>query len=134
MKIIVKQQVEDRYELLVYAIDGGDPAKSGSIMIDVAVLDANDNNPEFENASYQVTVAEDLSIGTVLLKVRATDRDSGPNGVVRYDFSKHTTHEYGSLFSIQSDTGKIFLQRALDFESEQIHLLSVTASDQVAYI
>lgn len=124
------REVKDRHRVTVYAVDGGDPRLTGSIVIDLIIIDANDNNPEFDNASYEISVREDIPVGTSLLQVRATDRDIGKNGQVVYDFSKHTAHEYGSLFTVERDTGRIFLQRELDFEAAGIHLLSVTASDQ----
>ena len=124
------REIEDQYLITVYAIDNGDPPKTGSIDIDITILDANDNVPEFENSSYQITVLETVPVGSILLKVKATDNDAGLNGIVIYDFSKHTAHEYGHLFGIRNDTGKIILLQNLDFETGSIHLLSVTANDK----
>jgi len=98
-------------QLTLYAIDGGDPPRTGSILVDVAVLDANDNRPEFERSVYEVRVPESTPIGSVLVQVRAKDRDAGLNGNVRYKFSRHTAHEYATLFGIRPDNGKIFLHR-----------------------
>jgi len=98
-------------QLTLYAIDGGDPPRTGSILVDVAVLDANDNRPEFEQSIYEVRVPESTPIGSVLVQVRAKDRDAGLNGNVRYKFSRHTAHEYATLFGIRPDNGKIFLHR-----------------------
>jgi len=95
----------------LYAIDGGDPPRTGSIQVDIAVLDANDNRPEFERPVYEVRVPESTPVGSVLVQVRAKDRDAGLNGNVRYKFSRHTAHEYATLFGIRPDNGKIFLQR-----------------------
>ena len=126
------RETEDRYVVSVLAVDGGDPAKTGSIVVNVTVQDSNDNNPHFENASYEVWVAENVPVGTVILKVRARDRDAGQNAVIVYEFSKHTAQEYGHLFGIKSETGKIYLKNNLDFESGTgaIYLLSVTANDR----
>jgi hypothetical protein len=46
--------VVDRYQLSVVAIDGGNPSKSGSILVDILVQDVNDNAPVFDNATYEV--------------------------------------------------------------------------------
>jgi len=75
------------------------------------VLDANDNRPEFERPVYDVRVPESTPVGSVLVQVRARDRDAGLNSNVRYKFSRHTAHEYATLFGIRPDNGKIFLQR-----------------------
>lgn len=124
------REVKDRHRVTVYAVDGGDPKLTGSIVVEVIVIDANDNNPEFENGSYEMSVKENVPVGTTLLQVKATDRDIGLNGAVIYDFSKHTAHEYGSLFGIEKDSGRIYVHKPLDYETGKIHLLSVTACDQ----
>ena len=43
-----------RYEVVVVAIDGGDPPKSGSTILNISVLDVNDNAPLFDNDTYEV--------------------------------------------------------------------------------
>jgi len=48
------RELEDQYLVTVLAVDGGDPPKTGSIVVNITVLDANDNNPQFDNSSYEV--------------------------------------------------------------------------------
>ena len=40
--------------MTVVAVDGGDPPKTGSVVVNISVQDANDNNPQFDNSSYEV--------------------------------------------------------------------------------
>ena len=54
----------------VYAIDGGKNPLTGSVEVEIVVLDANDNMPVFDLESYQVTIREDAIPGTILLRVR----------------------------------------------------------------
>jgi len=42
------------YEIVVIASDGGDPAKSGSMIVSIKVVDVNDNIPIFDNSTYEV--------------------------------------------------------------------------------
>jgi len=42
------------YEIMVIASDGGDPPKSGSMIVNIKVVDANDNAPVFDNSTYEV--------------------------------------------------------------------------------
>lgn len=42
------------YSLALSAVDGGRPARSGSILLDVYVKDANDNSPSFDSPVYEV--------------------------------------------------------------------------------
>ena len=55
-------------------------------------------------------------MGTVLMRVRARDRDIGDNGRIIYEFSQHTAEQYGHMFGIKAETGKIYIKNNLDFE------------------
>jgi hypothetical protein len=71
----------------VIATDSGSPPLSSNTTLNVTVLDANDNDPEFVNTSYTFHVAENASVGTVVAVVQATDHDKGPNANVSFDFA-----------------------------------------------
>lgn len=48
----------------------------------------NDNAPKFELPDYQAhNVDEDIPLGTSILKVKATDSDSGANAEIQYEVS-----------------------------------------------
>jgi hypothetical protein len=74
---------EESYDMSLVAWDGGQPPQSGHISISVIVLDANDNSPRFQKTEYQVSVSEDAHYGLLLLRLSATDADTGVNGQVR---------------------------------------------------
>ncbi len=118
------------YQAKIIAEDGGDPKKTGSVLIDVEVLDANDNDPVFENSTYEVQVFENTPLYTTIIRVKARDPDESANGDVVYQFSKHTQQNFGHLFNIDSTTGEIFVYGDLDYEQGDIYLLSVTANDR----
>ena len=54
----------------VRASDFGIPKLYTEVSCHVYLKDANDNSPIFEEASYNVSIPEDLSEGTAILKVR----------------------------------------------------------------
>ena len=134
LRLVLKEQLDREktgsYEVQVMAYDGGIPPKSGSIVIDVEVQDANDNDPKFEKESYEVYIKENLPIGTTVLRVKARDDDKGPNGKVVYEFSKSSELEFGNVFGINEDTGDIFIKGNLDYEDDFIYLLSIVANDR----
>ncbi|XP_054890410.1 protocadherin gamma-B5-like [Poeciliopsis prolifica] len=70
--------------LLLTAIDGGSPQKSGTVVIHVTVLDANDNAPVFTQAVYKASVPENAPPETLVITVSATDADEGVNGDILY--------------------------------------------------
>ncbi|XP_072791527.1 uncharacterized protein [Taeniopygia guttata] len=115
------------HELVLRAMDGGDPARTGTARIRVAVVDVNDNAPVFSQAEYTVRVPEDVPVGSVLVTVTATDADEGLNGQVIYSLKKKTISS--QIFHLHSDTGAIILERSLDFEEGDAYELEVQAYD-----
>ncbi|XP_051486781.1 protocadherin gamma-B7-like isoform X3 [Apus apus] len=116
------------HELVLRASDGGEPARTGTARIRVAVLDANDNAPVFSAAEYTVRVAEDVSVGSTLLTLTATDADDGMNGHVKYSFKK-ITEKSSQIFQLDSETGAVTLMQSLDFEEAHSYQLEVQARD-----
>ncbi|KAM6122866.1 protocadherin gamma-A10-like isoform 1-T1 [Phoenicopterus ruber ruber] len=116
------------HELVLRASDGGEPARTGTARIRVAVLDANDNAPVFRQAEYAVRVPEDVPVGSVLVTVTATDADEGLNGHVKYSVKK-ITEKASRIFELDVETGAITLLRSLDFEEGDSYELEVQAED-----
>ncbi|XP_061209950.1 protocadherin gamma-A2-like isoform X14 [Neopsephotus bourkii] len=116
------------YELVLRASDGGEPARTGTARIRVAVLDANDNAPVFSQAEYIVRVAEDVPVGSLLVTVTATDADEGLNGNVKYSLTK-ITEKASKIFELDSETGALTIVGCLDFEELSSHELEVQAHD-----
>uniref|UniRef100_A0A3P8V2C4 Protocadherin gamma-C3 n=1 Tax=Cynoglossus semilaevis TaxID=244447 RepID=A0A3P8V2C4_CYNSE len=118
------------HQLLLTALDGGNPVKSGTRKIIVTVLDNNDNVPLFKKPSYNVTVPENSVAGSVVVRVEATDADEGVNAEVEYAFAEHTAPSLLSIFHLQPDTGEISIVGPLNFENNAIHNLDITAKDK----
>ncbi|XP_040904775.1 protocadherin gamma-C5-like [Toxotes jaculatrix] len=118
------------HHLLLTALDGGNPVKTGTTQIIVTVLDNNDNVPVFKRPLYNVTVHENGAAGSVLAKVEATDADEGVNGEIEYAFAEHTPQSLLSIFHLDSDTGEISIIGPLDYESKAIHEIDITAKDK----
>ncbi|XP_074408574.1 protocadherin gamma-A10-like [Zonotrichia albicollis] len=118
------------HELVLRAMDGGDPARTGTARIRVIVVDANDNAPVFSQAEYTVRVPEDVPVGSVLVTVTATDRDEALNGHVKYSFKKFTEKAL-KIFYLDSETGEITLLQSLDFEEGNSFEVEVQAQDGV---
>lgn len=78
------RETRDRYSLRVIATDNGTPASSTSALVTVQVLDANDNDPVFDQEAYQFSVEENLPRGALVGVVRASDKDLDNNGALRY--------------------------------------------------
>ncbi|PAV84226.1 hypothetical protein WR25_25502 [Diploscapter pachys] len=119
------REYRDKYELIIEAIDGGKPAKIGSLRVAIEILDANDNAPLFSQPRYTADVRANLSIGTTILTIKATDSDLGDNGKVRFRFQRISTPST-ALFSLSSSG---ILSTAAHLEPGSVHDLVVTAYD-----
>uniref|UniRef100_A0A8C6QDE9 Protocadherin gamma subfamily A, 7 n=1 Tax=Nannospalax galili TaxID=1026970 RepID=A0A8C6QDE9_NANGA len=130
---LVLEQVLDREEegihhLVLTAYDGGVPSLSGTTSIHVTVVDVNDHTPVFSLPRYQVTVPENVPIGTKLLTVNAIDLDEGVNGEVTYSFWK-ITPELLQMFHLSSLTGELSTLKGLDYEESSFYEMEVQAQD-----
>ncbi|XP_030648014.1 protocadherin gamma-A12-like [Chanos chanos] len=114
--------------LILTATDGGMPPKTGTALIHVTVLDANDNVPVFTQDVYKVGLQENAAVGTVVTAVNATDADEGANGEITYEFSR-ISDKAAKLFLIDKTTGQIKLRGELDYEEETYYELRVQAKD-----
>ncbi|XP_072486653.1 protocadherin gamma-C4 isoform X3 [Notamacropus eugenii] len=117
------------YRLVLTAVDGGSPPRSGTAELKVSVLDVNDNAPAFEQSSYRISVLESAPAGTLLIQLNATDPDQGSSGNITFSFSNHTPERVRSLFGLHSTTGQLTLRGPLDFEADNYYEFDVRARD-----
>ena len=129
----VDREMQRSHRVVVTATDGGTPTRTGSMTIDVVILDVNDNHPTFEGARYEVDIPEDRPAGSILTSVRATDLDSGRFGEIVYGLSDKTVHLYAELFSINATNGSITMTRQLDFEAATEYDLVATAREKYGH-
>ncbi|XP_029547588.1 protocadherin gamma-C3-like [Salmo trutta] len=123
------REQEPRISLTLTAVDGGNPQRSGSVNIEVTILDANDNAPVFNQSVYRATVMENASIGTYITTVNASDSDSGSNGLITYSFS-NMNGKVADVFSVVENTGIIYVVGQLDHEKTKKYDVGVEAKDQ----
>ncbi|XP_030782164.1 protocadherin-23 [Rhinopithecus roxellana] len=126
------------HRLQIEAWDGGRPRRTGRLSVELRVLDENDNPPVFEQDEYRAAVREDAQPGAEVCRVRATDRDLGPNGFVRYSVRARQVPGAGSgggalgdaaYFAVEELSGVVRLRRPLDREAQAWHQLVVEARD-----
>ncbi|KPP56580.1 Protocadherin gamma-A11-like, partial [Scleropages formosus] len=131
---MVLQKPLDREEhphlsLTLTAVDGGNPQRSGTVIIDVTVLDVNDNAPVFNQTVYRATVMENAPKGTHITTVNATDADSGSNGLILYSFA-NLKGNIAEMFYLDVNTGAISVAGEIDFEKTKKCEISIEAKDQ----
>uniref|UniRef100_A0A8D2DDH6 Protocadherin gamma subfamily A, 4 n=1 Tax=Sciurus vulgaris TaxID=55149 RepID=A0A8D2DDH6_SCIVU len=127
------REEEAVHHLVLTASDGGNPLRSGTVLVTVTVFDTNDNAPVFTLPEYRLNVPENLPVGTQLLTVTATDKDEGANGEVTYSFRKLPDTQL-SKFQLNKNTGEIKISEILDYEEISFYELEIQAEDGGAYL
>ncbi|XP_039976630.1 protocadherin gamma-A11-like isoform X7 [Xiphias gladius] len=121
---------EDKEEimLLLTAFDGGSPQRSGTVVIHITVLDANDNVPVFSQTVYKASLPEDSPLDTLVITVSATDADDGLNSDITYAFD-HVSDENNNAFSLHPKTGEVRVAGAIDYEKVSSYEMQISAKD-----
>ncbi|XP_053496995.1 protocadherin gamma-A11-like [Ictalurus furcatus] len=133
--ILILQKQLDReaaknIKLLLTAVDGGKPPRSGTTEVIINVLDINDNAPVFTEDSYTVMLHENVPIGTTVIQLNATDLDDGSNGEIVYSIGSNVKNKLRELFEISPITGEIIVKGVLDFEVKDKYEIDIQASDK----
>ena len=124
-KQLDREQI-DNFDVLVYASDAGDPARTSTMTINIDVLDVNDNSPVFYPVNYFVVLQSDMSQEEPVVQLRATDADEGINALVEFEIIDGDT----STFSLNEQNGQIFLRKPIRDISGNIFDLKVAAKDK----
>ncbi|XP_039670042.1 protocadherin beta-15-like isoform X35 [Perca fluviatilis] len=122
------REEQQEMKVLLTAVDGGSPQRSGTVVIHVIVLDANDNAPVFTEAVYTVTLPENSPMKTPVITVSASDADEGVNGEVTYEFSR-LSDKTQKLFLLDEKTGDISVTGDIDYEEGSKYEVFVEAKD-----
>nr|XP_040028850.1 protocadherin alpha-8-like isoform X9 [Gasterosteus aculeatus aculeatus] len=124
------RETKKSHTLLLTALDGGKPCKSGTAEITVDVLDVNDNFPVFDQETYSLLLEENAPIGTTIIKVNASDLDEGSNGLIVYSLGKNVNSRIRDIFRADANTGEIIVQDLIDFELEESFIIDIQVSDK----
>nr|XP_045365630.1 protocadherin beta-2 [Camelus bactrianus] len=122
------REEQPEIRLILTALDGGTPPRSGTTLVRIEVLDINDNAPEFAKLLYEVQVQENSPIGSQVAIVTARDLDTGAYGEISYVFSQ-ASEDIRKTFRINEKSGELLLTQELDFESIQNYTLNIQATD-----
>ncbi|XP_036403594.1 protocadherin beta-12-like [Megalops cyprinoides] len=128
LKNALDRELHREHALLLTALDGGSPPRSGTATIHILVMDINDNAPVFSQAVYEVNLLENAAPGTFVVKVSATDKDEGANGEINYDFN-HVPENVKRLFHIDQKSGEITVTGKVDYEETPSYGMEIQAED-----
>uniref|UniRef100_A0A8C1TQV9 Protocadherin-16 n=1 Tax=Cyprinus carpio TaxID=7962 RepID=A0A8C1TQV9_CYPCA len=115
------------FDLEIQARSGSPPA-FGETRVRVTIADVNDNAPIFfPSSSESLLLPEATKMGTVVYRVQAEDRDSGPNGQLSFDLMSAQR-----TFGVERSSGEIRLIGSLSYDSVPRYDLQVIAKDSGA--
>ncbi|XP_029328069.1 protocadherin alpha-C1 isoform X3 [Mus caroli] len=133
---LVVQELADRERLcpakasciLTYELMFEDPLELHKVR--VHLLDTNDNSPLFPAGDVHLHIPEFLPPGARFILPNAQDADEGSNGALSYSLSisQHFRLDMGSRVD-GSKYPELVLEKALDREQRDTHLLVLTAQD-----
>ncbi|XP_043649668.1 fat-like cadherin-related tumor suppressor homolog isoform X2 [Drosophila teissieri] len=99
------------------------------VVLSVSIMDVNDCFPEIESDIYNITIPENSSFGTQILKINATDKDSGANAKLSYYIESINGQNNSELFYIDVTDGNLYLKTPLDYEQIKYHHVVVNVKD-----
>ena len=103
---------------------------TGLTHVTIDVTDANDNSPQYiygtGQSTYNITIIENLNLGTIVAVVDATDRDSGNNGDIRYYIVGGNDE---NTFFLHEVNGQINLINKLNALVTDKYVLEIMAKD-----
>lgn len=120
-------ETESMHVLTVRATDSMTGAFSEA-SIEIEVEDVNDNAPVFSKPTYSVNIDEGLPIGSSVIQLSASDRDSGRNKDLTFQIMKTEGNET-DFFEIDPKSGLIVTTQVLDHENAKHYNLKIKATD-----
>lgn len=130
LKRELDREQQATHNLILTAVDGGDPPRSGTASIVVQVLDTNDNAPQFDRQVYSVDLIENASPGTLVMKLNASDLDEGSNAELTYSYTLYTSEKTQEKFSLDPNSGEIRVNGVIDFEDLKSFEMYIEAKDK----
>uniref|UniRef100_A0A8C1LT36 Protocadherin-related 15a n=1 Tax=Cyprinus carpio TaxID=7962 RepID=A0A8C1LT36_CYPCA len=120
------------YTFEVEALDHGGVLPPGTATVIVRITDMNDFSPVFRQALYKGLVAPNAEKGTVITTVLAEDQDPPgmPASKVRYRVDQDLSLYSGSIFDVETDTGRVITKVNLNEQPNAIFRLVVIAYDE----
>lgn len=122
-----REEIAKHQFTVTATVNDGTTTLFSRVSVTIDVQDRNDNAPRFESPSYQVSIPEDIPIGTTALQVRAQDADASSNARITYSIVNSAG--VNSAFRVGVSSGAIIIDRSLDRETTDRYHLEIQATD-----
>ncbi|XP_078376106.1 uncharacterized protein LOC144659523 [Oculina patagonica] len=120
---LLDRETQPTYSLFIAARD---PHFTAFTEVVITVLDVNEHKPVFNPLKYNVTISEAAGIGSSVLKLSATDKDTGTNSQLVYSI---VNGDPRGLFAVDNG-GVITVAKDLDHENNLTHNITIAVHDK----
>ena len=121
----IDREIRPVHFLTVAAEDDGSPSLMSYARVKVVVTDINDHTPVFRSPLQNVSISENITIGTPFYNISVFDPDTGVRGSFSYSLSPNTAQ-----FAINKSTGELYVASELDAEQQSNYFLVINVADQ----
>ncbi|XP_041362432.1 cadherin-23-like [Gigantopelta aegis] len=114
--------------LIIEANDNGSPPMTSTASVIITVQNENNHSPQFSQTSYSQLISEIAKPGTYVLKINASDADTGLNGKILYSIASGGDEN----FDLNMNTGVLTISNKVSFDYDVVkkYDLKVYATDQ----
>ncbi|XP_077984865.1 protocadherin Fat 4-like [Glandiceps talaboti] len=124
----IDYETDQMFSLMVAAVDGGTPQRTGLANVQVNVNDLNDNAPVISPSLFTVAIAEDTTADVLVTPIQVSDADSGVNGEVTCAIVPDT--DPLGQFYVDPVTCDLYASSVgLDRETQDLFDLEINATD-----
>ena len=119
------------YHFVVEAVDSplnNSFQLSSSVNVTIAIEDVNDNEPDFNRTNYTVHILDNLTRGSHVITVLATDSDEGVNAEITYEFVEPLPGN-SQRFRIGAATGVVEVHQRPRFDIQPVYNYTIRAHD-----
>ena len=120
LKKSISFQTQPEYYLVVKATDHGIPSLFSTTNVHIMVIVPDNSPPKFEQTNYFVDIREDEKVGTVILSLRMSSKQS--------TFFEIERGNEDNSFAINVNNGEIYLRKRLDYERVNNYSLALSAA------
>ena len=107
-----------RFLLPIIARDRGQPPLSTKTLLNISLEDVNDNAPQFQQPSYDLWIAENSPVGTIVGSLLATDADAGANADIQFKIFSGADAKFFEIEADEEQKGVVRIQSRAEFDFE----------------